>query len=271
MRATVRDVTIGYDVHGERGDWVLLVMGLGYARWGWAWQVEDLARDFRVIAFDNRGVGESDAPPGPYTVAQMAEDAAGLLVAIGVDRAHVMGASLGGCIAQELALSHAERVDRLVLACTTFGGSRSLPMPEVSVRLMAEAPSLPEDVRLRRFVENAMSDAFVKEHPEVVDRILEHRRETAQSPEAWQAQAAAGAAFDASERVGNIRAETLVITGTDDRVVDPGNSTLLAEAIPAAELVQLPGGHVFTIEQPERFNSLVRAFLQEGTVATVAV
>jgi pimeloyl-ACP methyl ester carboxylesterase len=264
VRARVGDVSIGYDVHGDAGDWVLLVMGLGYGRWGWHRQVEGLSPRFRVITFDNRGIGESDVPPGPYTVPMLARDAVGLLDALEVQRAHVVGASLGGFVAQELALSFPERVGRLVLACTAFGGPTSLPMPEVSVRLMTEAPSLPEEVRLRRFIENAFSESYAREHPEVVDEIMRLRLETAQSPEAWQAQAAAGAAFDAADRVGAITAETLVLTGTEDRVVDPGNARLLADAIPGAALAELPGGHLFTIEQAPLFNRIVSEFLVHG-------
>ena len=110
---------------------LLLIHGLGYAgSWGWRPVLEPLARSFRVIAFDNRGIGGSDQPPGPYSTRMMAEDAVAVLDEAGVERAHVVGTSLGGMIAQELALAAPERVDRLVLACTTPGGPNSYPMPE---------------------------------------------------------------------------------------------------------------------------------------------
>ena len=104
-------------------------------------------------------------------------------------------------------------------------------------------------------------------HPEVVDRIVELRTRTAQPQEAWQWQAAAGAAFDAADRVRDIRAETLVVTGTEDRVVDPGNARLLAGEIPNATLAELPGGHLFVVEEAERFNALVSRFLVGGAPA----
>ena len=116
---------------------------------------------FEVISFDNRGIGDSDVPPGPYTVADMATDAVRVLDEAGVERAHVVGTSLGGMVAQELALAFPERVDRLVLACTTPGGPRSHPMPAVTVALMAEAAALEPAVALRRFVENALAPATV--------------------------------------------------------------------------------------------------------------
>src|SRR6185436_4372412 len=106
---------------------------LGYARWGWEPVLPELAEQFDVILFNNRGIGESDAPPGPYTVAELAADAVQVLDEAGVERAHVLGTSLGGMVAQELALAAPERVDRLVLACTTPGGAESFPMPERTV------------------------------------------------------------------------------------------------------------------------------------------
>ena len=173
---------IAWERHGS-GQPLLLIHGLGYARWGWEPVVEPLARSFDVILFDNRGIGESDAPPGPYTAAGLAADAAQVLDEAGVERAHVLGTSLGGMVAQELALAAPERVDRLVLACTTPGGPESFPMPEQTVKLLTSGATL------RQFVENALAP---DPDEEIVERILRHREATAQPFDAWSAQAAAG-------------------------------------------------------------------------------
>lgn len=263
-------VSIGYQVDGEEGDWVLLIMGLAYARWGWHWNAAALGERFRVVSFDNRGVGESDAPPGPYTARMMAEDAAGLLDALGIERAHVVGTSLGGFIAQELAFGWPEKVGRLVLACTGFGGPDFVPMPEQTLRLIAEAPSLPDEERLRRFIENAFSPGYVAARPDVVEQVIDFRRATGQPLEAYMSQWNAGATFDFSDRIGQIRAETLVVTGDEDVVVDPRNSPLLAEAIPGARCVRMRGGHLFFVEQAEAFNRLVAEFFAAGEVAADA-
>jgi len=159
-------VRIAWERHG-RGAPLLLIHGLGYARWGWEPVLPGLAERFDVILFDNRGIGESDAPPGPYTAAEMADDAIQVLDEAGVGRAHVVGTSLGGMVAQELALGHPDRVDRLVLACTTPGGPKAHPMPQRTLTLMAEAATLEPAVALRRFVENALAPATVAEHPEL--------------------------------------------------------------------------------------------------------
>jgi pimeloyl-ACP methyl ester carboxylesterase len=257
--AQASGVRIAWERRGA-GEPLLLVHGLGYARWGWEPVVEGLASAHEVVLFDNRGIGESDAPGGAYSVRMMAEDAVAVLDAAGLERAHVLGTSLGGMIALQLALDRPERVDRLVLACTTPGGAGAAPMPERTMRLMQEAPTLPLDVALRRFVENAFGS---DPDPALVDRIMEHRLATAQPPTAWAAQAAAGAAFDAWDRVGEIRTRTLVLTGDGDAVVDPRNSELLAQRIAGARLEVFPGaGHLFFWEQPERFVEVMTEFLR---------
>jgi pimeloyl-ACP methyl ester carboxylesterase len=238
---------------------VVLVHGLGYARWGWEPVADLLAERFEVVLLDNRGIGESDAPPGPYAVADLTGDVLGVMDAAGLERAHVVGTSLGGMVAQELALTAPERVLRLVLVCTSPGGANAVPMPEQTVRLLAEAPALEPAVALRRFVENALApDAPEK----LVERILGHRIRTAQPLEAWLAQAAAGAAFDAWSRLPDLAAPTLVLHGTADRVIDVGNADLLVERIPGARLELFPGcGHLLYWEQPARFVEVVGEFL----------
>lgn len=235
------------------GQPLLLIHGLGYARWGWEPVVAPLARSFDVIVFDNRGVGESDAPPGPYTAAEMAADAVQVLDEAGVDRAHVVGTSLGGMVAQELALGRPERVERLVLACTTPGGPRAFPMPQRTVDLMEARTTM------REYIENALEP---DPRPELVERILEHRERTAQQFEPWAAQAAAGATFDAHDRLGSLAKPTLVQHGDGDVVVDPRNAELLAAAIPDARTSIYPGaGHLFMWQDPERFVRELKDFL----------
>jgi pimeloyl-ACP methyl ester carboxylesterase len=195
----------------------------------------------------------------------MAADAVQVLDEAGIERAHVVGTSLGGMIAQELALTYAKRVDRLVLAGTTPGGPKAHPMPQVTVALMAEAARLEPAVALRRFVENALAPASVAAHPELVDRIMAHRLATAQQPAAWAAQASAGATFDAYDRLGALAAPTLVQHGGEDVVVDPQNADLLVELLPDARIEPFPGtGHLFFWEEPERFVASVSAFLEDA-------
>ena len=257
-RAANDGVELAYELVGS-GPPVLLIQGLGYGGRGFGPTIERLAASLTVAIFDNRGFGDSDIPPGPYTVSQLAGDAATVLDAAGFERAHVVGASLGGMVAQELALTQPERVDRLVLACTTPGGAGSYTMPAQTVELMAEVPQLDPDVALRRLVENALGDP----RPELVDEVLAYRRAHPPDTAGWMAQAAAGATHDALDRLASIKAPTLVVTGTADAVVDPRNSELLAERIPGARLERLDGcGHLLFREHPEEFAELVRSFLR---------
>ena len=245
-------MNIAWERHGE-GPPLLLIHGLGYARWGWEPVVELLARSFDVVLFDNRGIGESDAPPGPYTAAELAGDAVQVLDEAGIERAHVVGTSLGGMVAQELALARPERVDRLVLAATMPGGAQAYPMPSRTVELMQARATL------RQYVENALEP---DPRPELVDRILAHRERTAQRFEPWAAQAAAGASFDAYDRLRSLAAPTLVQHGDGDVVVDPRNSDLLTELIPDARLSVYPGsGHLFMWQEPQRFVRELEEFL----------
>jgi pimeloyl-ACP methyl ester carboxylesterase len=256
--ATASGVRIAWERRGA-GAPLLLVHGLGYARWGWEPVVESLADAHEVVLFDNRGIGESDAPLGPYSVRMLAEDAVAVLDAAELERAHVLGTSLGGMAAQELAIGWPDRVDRLVLACTTPGGPNAAPMPAPTVQLMQQAPTLPPETALRRFVENALGS---RTNEALVERILAHRFATAQSPVAWAAQAAAGATFDAWGRLGEITAPTLVLTGDEDAVVDSRNSELLAQRIPGARLEVFSGtGHLFFWQDPGRFEQVVTEFL----------
>lgn len=261
LRARNGEVELAYELLGD-GPPLLLIQGLGYGGRGWGPVLEPLAEHFTVIVFDNRGFGASDAPAGPYSVRELAEDARAVLDAAGFEGApaHVVGASLGGMVAQELALAYPERVDRLVLACTTPGGDAAFPMPARTVSLMLEAPAMPPEVALRRFAVNAVGPGGSEE---LVERIVAYRTSNPPDPAGWQSQAAAGAMHDALDRLEGIEAPTLVIHGTEDAVVDPRNADLLAERIPGARVERLPGcGHLPFWEEPEMFASLIREFLR---------
>jgi 3-oxoadipate enol-lactonase len=251
-------VRLAYDVEGT-GEPVLLVQGLCYGRSGWGPVPGMLAERFRVVTFDNRGFGDSDAPPGPYTTAQLAADAVAVLDAAKIETVHVVGISLGGMVAQELVLAAPERVRKLVLCSTTPGGTASFPMPEQTVALMGSAPHLDPQEALQLFVTNALSP---DPPAELVEEIVAYRAANPPDPAGWYAQAGAGAAHDALARLGEIGVPTLIVHGTADNVVDVRNATLLAEAIAESRLVLLEGvGHLLPWERPQEFTALVEEFL----------
>jgi pimeloyl-ACP methyl ester carboxylesterase len=256
--ASHQDVRLEYEVQGD-GDPLLLVQGLGYGRAGWGPLRDLLAKRYTVVSYDNRGFGDSDKPPGPYTTTELADDAAAVLAAAGFEHAHVVGASLGGMAAQELALRHPLQVDKLVLCCTTPGGADAFPLPERTAALFAEAASLEPLEALRRFVANSLApDAPAS----LAEEVLAYRVRNPPDLDGWQAQAAAGTTHDASSRLAAIDAPTLVIHGTADNVVDHRNATLLAERIPHASLQLLEGaGHLLFWERADRVAALITEFL----------
>jgi 3-oxoadipate enol-lactonase len=237
---------------------VLLIMGLGMTATGWWRTVPVLAEaGFRVIAFDNRGVGRSDRVPGPYTVADMAGDAVAVLDAAGVDSAHVYGISLGGMIAQEVALSYPDRLRALVLGATTAGGAALTPAADAVndfVRLRAQMTaehavwaSVPINYAQRTRLEGG-------------DRIAEDVAQRLRFPieaEYYSAQLAAAHGHDA--RVEDIRAPTLVVHGDEDVLIPPANGEHLATAIPGAELSLWPdAAHLYFTDEPEIDRSVAR-------------
>ena len=264
MPTVTRDgVTIDYVVDGDpAGPTVLLLEGLGYGRWMWRWLTDALADDYEVLRPDNRGTGDSDAPEGPYTVGEMAADASAVLDDHGVDAVHVCGASMGGMIAQELALAD-DRVASLTLLCTSPGGEDAAQTPpEVQEHIF----SAPEDAgpreRIRYLMEPAVSDEFYEREPELVDRIVDWRLAGDATPAGREAQAAAVAAFDATDRLGDLDVPTLALHGTADRVLPVENADLLAEHLSHATVERIDGGpHLFFIEERERVNDRVRTFL----------
>lgn len=262
------ELRIAYELRGvdvPRRPTLLLIQGLGFDGAGWGPAIRRLQRRFRLVLVDNRGSGSSAAAAGSFSVSDMADDVLAVLDDAGISAAHVLGASLGGMIAQELAERHPDRVDRLVLACTTPGWPFAYPMPLASVRLIARSRRLAPDEALRRQVQNALSASTVADRPELVEQIITRQRSiSARNPGTWEAQAAAGTRYAGGLRR-RIRARTLVLHGAADRVVDPRNARLLASRIENAELVIFPGlGHLFFWEDPDAVATTVRTFLLDG-------
>jgi 3-oxoadipate enol-lactonase len=262
------ELRIAYEVRGRLHWWrprLVLIQGVGFDRFGWHPVLRRLRRYFRLVLVDNRGSGRSDLPAGSFGVADMAADVVAVLDDAGVRRAHVMGVSLGGMVAQELAVGHPERVDGLVLVSTTPGWPFAYPMPVVSTALIAATGSMTREVSLRRHAENMLSARTVQHHPDVVDRLVKLQRSRPAAPRAWSAQAAAGARYAGRLRERRIRARTLVLHGTADTVVDPRNGTLLADRIPDATLVVFPElGHLLFWQDPDGFTDAVTSFLLAG-------
>lgn len=257
----IGDIDLAYETHGE-GPPLLAIMGLTGTRRHWRGFAERFADRHRVIMFDNRGVGETTAPRGAYTAAQMADDALGLLDHLGIDRAAVLGVSMGGMISQELALRAPKRVGKLILGCTHFGGSRALPSAPAAAEAFASLGKDGPEASIRRLLAVNFSKAFFDSRPELIEELVQHGIANRMSPMGFQGQLMAVGMHDTAARVGTIEADTLVITGDDDLLIPVENAKLLASAIPNARLVVLPGvGHMFWIEAADAAEAAIREHL----------
>jgi pimeloyl-ACP methyl ester carboxylesterase len=255
----------GETANGSDPETVALVEGLGYGRWMWRWQRERLVEaGYRVVVWDNRGTGDSDAPEGHYTVEEMASDLDAVLEAAGVEHAHVVGASMGGMIAQQHALDY-DRAESLALLCTSHGGEEALDVPEETQTRMFDVPDDADEREAIRYkMKPAMTDGFWEENDDLIEDVVDWRLEGDASDDAREAQAAGVMAFDASDRLGEIEIPALVAHGTDDRVLPVENADLLHEKLPDSRLAVFENGsHLFFIERAETVNDHLLEFLND--------
>jgi 3-oxoadipate enol-lactonase len=242
-----------------RGEPLLLIMGLGYPSHAWYRTRPALAEKYRTIALDNRGVGRSEMPAGPYPIALMASDAAAVLDAANVESAHVFGISMGGMIAQEFALQYPQRVRSLILGCTAPGGPHAVRAePEATQMLMNRGNMTREEA-----AKSAQPFIYHPSTPqERIEEDMVMRRPWFPHPAAYTAQLQGILAWEAYSRLSGITAPTLVIHGDSDRLVPTGNGKLIAEKIPRAKWVMLAGAsHIFTTDQPETAQQAILEFL----------
>ncbi|HET7479341.1 MAG TPA: alpha/beta fold hydrolase [Rubrobacteraceae bacterium] len=251
------ETSIDYDIHGE-GPPLVLINGLGFGRWGWFKQIPAFSRHFRTITFDVRG--ERGLKNG---VADLADDVVALMDQLRVRKAHVLGTSLGGFVAQELALRRPDLVDRLILVCTSYGGSGPETMSPRALADMVGWGTFSPEGTVRRGLETATSDIYREEHPEEFEQVVRWRLADSPSTSAYYEQARAGARFDLSGDVEHITSPTLVIHGAEDRYIPVANAAALAGAIPGAKLRVLDAaGHLVFIERFADVNREVVTFLK---------
>jgi len=254
-------VEVAYDRWGRRdGPAVLLIQGLGMDSRGWALQRMALGRRYRCFAPDNRGVGQTGAVPGPYSLDRMARDAVAVLDAEGVSRAHIIGASMGGVIAQIIGVMHPERTRSLVLACTSCRHHpwRREVLQEWADAVQERGSAGLNDEALRWLVGPRLRRRFGV-WLNILARILVHA-----DPDgfAGQVQAILDAPDDLRFELCNVRVPALVITGSQDALTPIGDAEELAEMIPYAQLVELRGAaHGLMVESPNGFNDTVLDFL----------
>ncbi len=253
----------GADLHYERsggGEPLLLIQGMSATHLAWGRPfLDELEQSFECIVFDNRGMGESGQAKLPFAIADLAADTAGLLDALGLEKVHVLGISMGGMIAQELALAHPERIRTLTIGASYCGGPGSTLMaPEDLQMLGAAVASGERDQVFRAMWEINLSPGFREDESRYAAFTEMGAALPAPQPVVLQ-QMRACAEHDTHDRLAGIDLPTLVVHGDVDRLLGPGNGRLIASLIPGAKLEMLPGvGHMFWWEQPRRSAELVR-------------
>jgi 3-oxoadipate enol-lactonase len=251
------NTSIDHYVQGE-GPPLLLINGLGFGRWGWFKQIPAFSRHFQTITFDIRG--ERGLRNG---VADLMGEVVALLDHLGVGKTHVLGTSLGGFVAQELALARPDLVDRLVLVCTSYGGRGPQAMSPGALSDMMGLGTFSAEAAARKALEAATGEVYRAEKPAEFEQIMRWRLADSPSMVSYYEQAKAGARFDLSGAVGHITSPTLVIHGEEDRYVPPANARALAEAIPGAKLRLLEdAGHLVFVERFADVNREVVTFLR---------
>jgi pimeloyl-ACP methyl ester carboxylesterase len=255
--ATVNGIKLNYKVEGS-GEPLVMIMGLGGNRSAWSSQIPFFKKHFRIVTFDNRGVGKSDKPEGPYSIRMMADDTVKLMEHLEIEKARILGVSMGGMIAQELAINYPERVQKLVLACTfsvkdeTSGDtSEQAGLLHLSPAKMAAAMAkLSANKPFNRFVYGTLA-------------MVQSMFMSAPARQGLDGQIEACNTHNTLDRLPSIKAPTLVIVGTGDRLVKPVSSEVIARNIPGAALIKIEGGsHMFFMENKASFNQQVLDFLK---------
>jgi pimeloyl-ACP methyl ester carboxylesterase len=253
-----------------RGPAVLLILGQGMSvEAGWR-TIDRLSQQFRVLAFDNRDMGRSDHSPWPYVVPQMAGDAVAVLDAAGEARAHVYGMSLGGMVAQEVALRYRDRVNGLVLGATTPGGPSAIPQDPQVLTFFTRVGAMGPEEAAWAAVPYSYGERTRREHGDRIAEDIARRMQHPPDALAYVHQVAAAASHSAHGRLSAIGAPTLVVHGGQDALQPPENAELLAEAISGAELRLWPeAGHLYVTDEPEADNE-VADFLERHSPSRAA-
>jgi 3-oxoadipate enol-lactonase len=250
-------VKIYWDECGS-GEPLLLIMGLSYPSYMWHRTRPVLAQRYRTIAFDNRGIGQSDVPSGVYSMPSMASDGAAVLDAAGVESAYVFGLSMGGMIAQEFALQYPKRVRSLILGCTAAGGPHAVRAEAAVLEILVRQGMTPEESReaITPFIYDLGTPR------ERIDEDMAIRMKWYPTPQGYAGQLQGIFGWEAYSRIAQISVPTLVVHGETDRLIPAANAKLIAERIPGAKLVLIPhASHIFETDQPAAAHQAIFEFL----------
>ncbi|MFX1410064.1 MAG: alpha/beta fold hydrolase [Promethearchaeota archaeon] len=265
-KAQVNDINIYYKIRGE-GTPFVLIRGFSSSLDNWPpYSIEQFSKSFKTILFDNRGAGRTDVPDGKYYVQVMADDTIGLMDALNINKAYLLGYSMGGCIAQEMVLNYPNRVTKLILTSTWSGPSHGIvtPIPEENPFLKM-LPLLKEGKyeKMARILTNSLfPEDYKKRNPHIIEKVVKNYMTHPPTPKGFEGQRAYVETFDTYDRLSEINIPTLIIHGTEDRIVPVENAKILAEKIPSAELILFENaGHGVIIQDYKFWTQKVIEFL----------
>lgn len=258
----VNGIPFYYEVRGE-GFPIVMVMGLSAnAAWWPPGLIQALAGQYKLLLFDNRGAGRTKGPAQEYRIPMFAEDTIGLMDALNIERAHIFGVSMGGMIAQEMALLHPERVEKMVLGCTHCGPAHSIAASPRVIGVLMKRDYKTVDEFITQVISILFPEETISRSPILVEELKKRYLIAPIRPDAYARQLQAILHFDSFDRLPRIKAPTLVMTGDRDILVLPQNSVILAQAIPNARLLFLEGcGHSFINQVPDRVFPILKDFL----------
>jgi 3-oxoadipate enol-lactonase len=267
-KANANGINISYGVHGK-GEPLILISGYSSDQSGWIFQTGTFKKYYRVITFDNRGVGKSNKPSGAYSMKMMADDTVGLMDYLGIKKAHVLGISSGGLIAQALAIKYPERINKLVLASTDAGRDASILLSPEWLNALGLSEGATEDdlrsVPILKRGDPVYPLAFNKPLFRIIFPFFAKIKARLSGTAGLHGQWEAFFGYNAVKDLPKIKVPTLVICGAKDRLINPGSSELIAKLIPNAKLVKVKGAsHALNVEMRHRFNKEVLDFLRGG-------
>jgi pimeloyl-ACP methyl ester carboxylesterase len=262
----VNNIHIYYKILGE-GNPFILIRGLSSSLDSWPpYSIDQFSKKFKTILFDNRGAGRTDVPDGKYSAKMMADDTIGLIDALNIKKTHLLGYSMGGCIAQEIAINYPNKVSKLILTSTWSGPSHGIVTPNPEENPFPEMLPLMKEGNYegmaRLLVSSLFPEDYKEENPHIIEKVVKNYTTHPPSPKGFEGQRAYVETFDTYDRLPEIKIPTLILHGTEDKIVPVENAKMLAERIPSAELFLFENtGHGMIIQENTLWTKKIIEFL----------
>jgi pimeloyl-ACP methyl ester carboxylesterase len=263
-KVKVNDINMYYEIHGD-GFPLVMIMGLAANVDWWPPEfLEEIPKEFKTIIFDNRGAGRTDKPDIEYSIKIFADDTVGLMDALNIKKAHLLGISMGGMIAQEIVLNYPERVEKLVLCATHCGGAKYiLPSPEIMEILMKGTEGMTPEEGTELMISLIFTEDFIKNNPDYIERTRENILKEYIPDFSYQRQIGAAMKFNSGRRLKKVKTPTLIVQGRKDVLVQPQNADLLAKLIPGSRVAYFDNsGHAVHSQETEIVNKTILEFLE---------